>query len=433
VLLLSARAGEEARIEGMAAGADDYLVKPFGARELLARMAGHLKMVRIRREAARRESQLRAEVRLAQEDAAAILESITDGFAALDGDWRFTHINAEAERIIGIRREDHIGKNHWELFPATLGTLLESEWRRAMAERVAVDFENYYAPWDSWFHVKAYPSRDGGLSVFFHDITARKRSEEALRKSHSDLEERVRERTRELSETNARLARQILKRERIEEARTDLLRRLISAHEDEHRRIARELHDDLTQRLAILAIDCSTIEQSPACSREVAERLRGMREQVVAMSEGLHSLSRRLHPAILDNLGLVETLRSECSSLAQRHNVAVKFFTQNVPPALPRDVALCVYRVAQESLRNIVRHSQSPSASVRISAARGELVLCVRDRGVGFEVTKQGKGGLGLESMRERARLLGARLAVRSRPGEGAKIVLRVPLEKSEP
>src|SRR5262249_12865344 len=94
VVLLSARAGEESRVEGLAAGADDYLVKPFSARELLARVGTHLEMARLRREAAHRESELRAEVRQAQEKAAAILESITDGFVALDSEWRFTHANA---------------------------------------------------------------------------------------------------------------------------------------------------------------------------------------------------------------------------------------------------------------------------------------------------------------------------------------------------
>src|SRR5262249_51731804 len=119
VVLLSARAGEESRLEGLAAGADDYLVKPFSARELLARVDAHLEMVRVRREAARRENELRAEARRAQEQAGAILESITDGFVALDREWRFTHVNAEAERMNGIRREDQIGKSQWELFPAT--------------------------------------------------------------------------------------------------------------------------------------------------------------------------------------------------------------------------------------------------------------------------------------------------------------------------
>jgi PAS domain S-box-containing protein len=432
VVLLSARAGEESRVEGLAAGADDYLVKPFSARELLARVGAHLEMARVRRDAARRESELRTEVRRAQEQAAAILESITDGFVALDSEWRFTHVNAEAERINGIRREDQIGKSQWELFPATRGTVLEAEWRRAVAEQVAVQFEFYYEPWDSWFQNKAYPTKDGGLSVFYHDITARRRSEEALRKTHSDLEQRVRERTQELSRANTRLKRQVAKRKKVEEARTDLLRRLVHAQEEERRRIARELHDDLTQRLAVLAIDAGKLEQLPGCPPDVGARARGMHAQLVALSESVHSLSRQLHPAILDDLGLVDALRSECLGLEQRDGITVKYYTRDVPPDLPRGVALCVYRVAQEALRNIARHARSPRASVRLVTNERELVLRVRDRGVGFEVATGGKAGLGLESMRERARLIRARLTIHSQPGEGTQVTLRVPLHRSQ-
>jgi PAS domain S-box-containing protein len=433
VVLLSARAGEESRVDGLAAGADDYLVKPFSARELLARVGTHLEMARVRREAARRESELRAEVRQAQEQAAAVLESITDGFIALDKEWRFTYVNAEAERINGIRREDQIGKNQWELFPATRGTVLESEWRRAVAEQVPVQFEFYYAPWDSWFQNKAYPTKDGGLSVFYHDITARKRSDEALRKAHSELEQHVRERTRELSRANARLGRQIAKRKKVEEARMNLLRRIVHAQEEEHRRIARELHDDLTQQLAVLAMDTGALEQLPGCTQDIRERLRRMREQLVCLSQGVHSLSRQLHPHILDDLGLVDALRSECQNLEQRDGIQVTFYAREVPTDLPRVVALCVYRVAQEALRNVARHARSSQASVRLVANASELVLSVRDRGVGFEVTARSKTGLGLESMRERARLTHARLTVRSRPGKGTQITLHVPRHRSQP
>jgi PAS domain S-box-containing protein len=433
VVLLSARAGEDSRVEGLAVGADDYLVKPFSARELLARVGAHLELARVRREAARRESELRAEVRQAQEQAAAILESITDGFIALDSEWCFTHVNAEAERINGTRREDQIGKNQWELFPATRGTILESEWRRAVTEQVTVEFEHCYGPFDSWYHVKAYPSKDGGLSIFFHDITLRKRSEEALLKAHSELEQRVLERTGELTRANVRLGRQIAERKRVEAARTELLRRLVRSQEDEHRRIARELHDDLTQRLAVLAIDAGIIEQSPGCPREIGERAHVMYERLAALSESVHSLSRQLHPSILDELGLVDALRSEGLRLGRRDGIRVRFHARDVPTDLPSDVALCVYRVAQESLRNIARHAKCHRASVRLIATERELVLCVRDRGVGFEVAGRCKGGLGLESMRERARLIRARLAIRSRPGEGSKITLRVPLHGSSP
>src|SRR5262249_6504235 len=255
-------------------------------------------------------------------------------FVALDREWRFTHVNAQAERINGIRREDQIGKSQWELFPATRGTLLESELRRAVAEQMPVEFEFYYEPWDAWFQNKAYPTKDGGLSVFFHDITARKRSEEAIQKAHGELEQRVRERTRELSRANARLQKQIAKRSRVEMARTGLLHRLGHPHEREHRRIARELHDDLTQRLAVLAIDAGALEQLPGCPQDISDRARNMREQLADLSESVHSLSRQLHPSILDDLGLVDALRSECLSLAQRDGITVKYHARDVPADL---------------------------------------------------------------------------------------------------
>ena len=167
VIFLSARAGEESRVEGLAAGADDYLVKPFSARELLARVSAHLELARVRRIAATRERELRAEA----ED---ILESITDGFLALDRDWRLTYVNAEAERINRVRREEMLGRVYWELFPTYVGTKHEEEFKRAVGEHVSVQFESHYEPWSCWFEVKAYPSRDGGLAVYFRDITERK-------------------------------------------------------------------------------------------------------------------------------------------------------------------------------------------------------------------------------------------------------------------
>jgi signal transduction histidine kinase/DNA-binding response OmpR family regulator len=167
VILLSARAGEESHVEGLEAGADDYLVKPFSARELLARVSSHLELVRVRRIAATRERELRAE-------AEGILESITDGFLALDRDWRLTYVNAEAERINRVRRQEMLGRLYWELFPTYVGTKHEEEFHRAVVERVSVQFESHYAPWSCWFEVKAYPSKDGGLAVYFRDITERK-------------------------------------------------------------------------------------------------------------------------------------------------------------------------------------------------------------------------------------------------------------------
>src|SRR5262249_28186596 len=209
--------------------------------------------------------------------------------------------------------------------------------------------------------------------------------------THRERAGRVREGTRALPGANARLARQIAGRQGVEEGRMELRHRLVRAQEEEHRRIARELHDDLTQRLAVLAIDAGRLEQMPGCGEGVTEWARDMREQLAALSESVHSLSRQLHPSILDDLGLVDALRSECLSLGQRDGITVKYHAQDVPTDLPRDVALCFYRVAQEALRNVAHHAQCPRASVGLVANERGLVLCVRDRGVGFDLTSTGK------------------------------------------
>ena len=178
VIFLSARAGEDMRVEGLRAGADDYLVKPFTANELNARVGTHIQMALTRRRAIERESSLRAEAEAARDEVFNVLESITDGFIALDDEWRITYVNGEAEKLNGLTRDEMVGKNHWDLFPATIGTRIYDELNRAARERVAVEFENYYQPWDRWFHVKAYPQTGGGISLFYEDITAPKRAEE---------------------------------------------------------------------------------------------------------------------------------------------------------------------------------------------------------------------------------------------------------------
>src|SRR5262249_45587110 len=162
--------------------------------------------------------------------------------------------------------------------------------------------------------------------------------------------------------------------------------------------------------------------------------LRTMQEQLVSLSEDVHALSRQLHPSILDDLGLVEALRSECASFSLREGIAVVYRPEEVPATLPKDLALCVYRVAQEALRNLAKHAAVNEAWVSLITTGPELLLRVQDKGVGFDPAGgHSQPGLGLSSMEERVRLIKAKLSVTSAPGRGTTVEVRVPLARSDP
>ncbi|MBL8541090.1 MAG: sensor histidine kinase [Betaproteobacteria bacterium] len=206
---------------------------------------------------------------------------------------------------------------------------------------------------------------------------------------------------------------------------------LLTAHEDERRRLARELHDDMTQRLARLAIDAARIERgaSVAPAEGIA---RSLREELVRLSEDVHALSYRLHPSVLDELGLAAALQAECDRLSRQASIAVEVDVRDLPQPLPREPALCLFRVAQEALRNIARHAQAHAAVVSLAAFDGGLQLAVRDDGRGFDAARSNeRPSLGQMSMRERVRLLGGKLDIESAPGHGTTVVAWVPLRSA--
>jgi signal transduction histidine kinase len=194
------------------------------------------------------------------------------------------------------------------------------------------------------------------------------------------------------------------------------------------------MHDDWTQRLALLGIDIAKVEKHLCAPEQALPLLRTMQEKLVALSEDVHALSRQLHPSILEDLGLVEALRSECASFSRRERIAVAYRPRDVPDTLPKEVALCIYRVAQEALRNLAKHAAASEARVSLFGTGPELLLCVQDSGVGFDpASVRSERGLGLSSMEERAHLVQAKLTVTSAPGRGTLVEVRVPLTRADP
>jgi len=207
-----------------------------------------------------------------------------------------------------------------------------------------------------------------------------------------------------------------------------LSRRLLTAFEDERRWLARELHDDLAQRLARLAIDAARLERGDS-TMPGGVNLGAMRAEIVSMSSDVHALSRRLHPSLLDNLGLEEALRAEAERFSDAESIAVGLRLEELQKKPSPDAALCLYRVAQEALRNVARHARADRVEISLRTTNGGCELEVRDNGVGFDPVKPRSGpSLGLASMRERAHLVGGRLAIRSVPQHGTAVAAWVPV-----
>lgn len=206
-----------------------------------------------------------------------------------------------------------------------------------------------------------------------------------------------------------------------------LASRLIAAQEQERARIARELHDDLSQKLALLSIDLKQLVGQSEGSDCLTGRLQSAAMSVDEIATGVHSLSHQLHPARLEMLGLEPALRSLCRDMSSVHNLQIEFEHEPFTVVIPYDVALCLFRVTQEALRNVVKHSTSPVAQVRLSHSHEVLHLRITDSGRGFSL-RSTETGLGLVSMRERVHFVRGQIALHSMPGQGTRIHVRVPV-----
>jgi signal transduction histidine kinase len=207
----------------------------------------------------------------------------------------------------------------------------------------------------------------------------------------------------------------------------DLSRRLIAAHEEERARLARELHDDVSQRLAVLSIELARLVLAAAGGPHL-EALNTVREELMRVSTDVRSLAYQLHPSVLDDLGLAGALRSECQRRQRHGGIPIAVDIGTLPSVVGRDQALCLFRVAQEALNNVVRHASAQSARVVLRGLNGGLHLAVRDDGVGFDPSEpRGRRTLGLASMSERVQLVNGTFGIDSAPGLGTEVLAWVP------
>lgn len=235
------------------------------------------------------------------------------------------------------------------------------------------------------------------------DITERKEGEELLRRHEARLEE--------------------------------LTAKLLAAQERERERLAREMHDDFTQRLAVLAVDIGSLERSFSSDPSLRDHLIRLRQAAGQLAHDVHNFAYQLHPSLLDHLGLEAAIRDHVEEFRRRTGLTVRYVRRNIPRSLPIDTATCLYRVTQESLQNIQKHAGASEVLVRLLSTPKGVGVCIQDNGKGFSGDPAGvhSPGLGLISMEERIHLLKGTLRIRTQPGKGTEVHAWVPLRDSVP
>ncbi len=362
------------------------------------------------------------------------------GFCHFDTDLRYQYVNEWLARINGVPVDAHLGKTIDEVLKdVAAGVVPELRHVLETGEPVLdgeVKAETPAHPRESRHYVHSfYPdkSNDGtvvGVSCIVQDITDRKRAQEALRQSRDQLEHLVQDRTQELRAANETLTAtdQQLRSKAI--SLHALTGKLIAAQEDERRRIGRELHDDFTQRLAALAIEAGKAEQhAEATDGRDKDMLRKLKERLMELSDNVQALSLQVHPAIVEDLGLNTALHSLCEEVEKNEGIPIDYQADGVPADVPIGRALCIYRVAQESLRNVVKHARATQIDVRLFSKNGTLEFEVRDNGLGFNMNEAiNRVGLGLNSIEERVSFVGGTVRLETGPGDGTVISVSIPL-----
>jgi PAS domain S-box-containing protein len=225
------------------------------------------------------------------------------------------------------------------------------------------------------------------------------------------------------------IIRDITERRQAEEALATVGRRLIEAHEEERTWIGRELHDDINQRLALVAVEIDRWNQQVPGNTQLRDQVQHTKQHITEIAKDVQGLSHRLHSSKLEYLGLAAAANSFCRELSEQQNVKIEFSHADVPRSLSREISLCLFRVLQEALQNAVKHSGANDFSVDLHGTSQAIQLTVSDIGAGFDQQAAVHArGLGLISMRERLQLVNGELSIKSEPTRGTTIRARVPL-----
>jgi PAS domain S-box-containing protein len=285
---------------------------------------------------------------------------------------------------------ERVAREGTAIFAAGQGGIVQCRWIRKDGRVIWV--EGHFAV------VRDERGRPVGMRGVTMDITERRQAEDALRKSTAMIRH--------------------------------LAGCLLIAQEEERRRIARELHDDLNQKVAALSIGISRIKrQQPPAALGLLCDLDTLRERTGELAHTIRALSHELHPAALEHAGLVAALRSFVAEFSRREEIAIAFEATGQPDSVPPDVAICIYRVAQEAVRNVAKHSGARRAELTLTVGETAVTLAVTDKGRGFDLPSARRGaGLGLISIEERVRALRGRLQISALPGQGAALLVEIPL-----
>jgi two-component system, chemotaxis family, CheB/CheR fusion protein len=375
------------------------------------------------------------EVRQARNFSQAIVETVPGPLVVLDSDLRVLVANRAFYDALQLPRQGTEGRPLYELAGGqwSLPALREKLEQTVAEDRSFEDFEiaGDFARVGKKIFLLQGSRLDLGadqprmLLLALMDITSQRMAEEKMRTEHSTLERSLKH-----AESSLRESAEDLRHSRGE--LRELAARLLTTQEEERRRVSRELHDDLNQKLAMLEVDADRLGQQKLASPEIRRDVQSLRDRTAEVSNDIRRVAYQLHPSILDHLGLHVALRSYCAEFTEHDGVQVKFSGQEQDEPVPEDIALCLYRVTQESLRNVAKHAAAKAAAVTLEVADNRIHLSIKDNGAGFDTGAKHKGGIGLLSMKERVRLVDGEFVLKSKPGRGTRIDVWAPLRKGE-